>query len=99
MRSVVMAGSSKYLRSSSQDSIKRAVSYLRFMRFKVASQPDCIERWKCGQRYLSFAARAQNSSVMVRGSSEPRRMRISPPSRAMSSKRSMSEVPSLKSEP
>ena len=41
----------------------------------MASQPDCMDRWKWGQRLGSAAARRQNSSVIVRGSREPSRTR------------------------
>ena len=44
MRSVVMAGRWKYRFSSRTDSRNRAVSYFRFIRFSVASQPDCKDR-------------------------------------------------------
>jgi hypothetical protein len=44
MRSVVMAGRWKYWFSSRTDSRNRAVSYFRFIRFSVASQPDCKDR-------------------------------------------------------
>ena len=52
MRSVVMATFSKCSCSRRTDSMKRAVSYLRFMRFSVASEPLCRDRWNWGQRFL-----------------------------------------------
>ena len=56
----------------------RAVSYFRFIRRNVSSQPDCMDRWKWGHRLGSAAARRQKSSVMVRGSRLPSRRRMSP---------------------
>ena len=33
------------------------VSYFRFIRFRVSSHPDCIDKWNWGQRFGRAAAR------------------------------------------
>ena len=50
--------------------------YRRFIRARVASHPDCMDRWKWGQRLARGAHRRQKSSVTVRGSRDPSRTRI-----------------------
>ena len=99
MRSVVMAGCSKYWFKSATDCAKREVSYFRFMRFRVASQPLCRERWNWGQSPGRAAARRQKSSVTVRGSRDPRRSRSSGAAAERSSSRSTRLWPFLKSWP
>ena len=99
IRSVVTAGRSKYPFSSFTDCIYRLVSYFRFIRRRVSSHPDCMERWKWGHRFPSAAARRQNASVTVRGSRDPRRTRIPSAVRQTASTRSISPVPSRRSWP
>ena len=92
--SVVMAGRGKYARSRRTDSRNRAVSYRRFMRRRVASHPDCRDRWKWGHRLGSCDARRQKSSVTVRGSRLPSRSRSRGAAAATASTRSMRLLPS-----
>ena len=94
-----MAGCSKYWFKSATDCANRAVSYFRFIRFRVASQPLCRDRWNCGQSWGRAAARRQKSSVTVRGSRDPSRSRSSGAAEASPSIRSMSPWPFLKSWP
>ena len=72
--SVVNAGFGKYFLRSSHFSAYSLLVYLRFIRFNVASHPLCRDRWKCGHIFGSFAIPSANSSVMIPGSKEPRRI-------------------------
>ena len=75
------------------------VSYFRFIRFRVSSHPDCIDKWNWGQRFGRAAARRQNSSVMVRGSRLPSRMRTAGAAVQTASSRSIRVSPFFRSWP
>ena len=72
--SVVNAGFSKYFLRIPQRSAYSSLVYLRFIRFNVALQPLCSERWKCGHIFGNFEIASANSSVIIPGSSEPSRI-------------------------
>ena len=80
-------------------SFERLVSYFRFIRFKVASHPLCMDRWNWGHRFGRAAARRQKSSVMVRGSKLPSRRRTSGATADKVSNRSMRVWPFFRSRP
>ena len=69
------------------------------MRFKVASQPLCMDRWNWGQSMGRTAARRQKSSVMVLGSRLPSRIRTPGAAAQIASTRSMRVWPVLRSLP
>ena len=77
--SVVSAGLIKILSQQSRIFHKYSSAvYLRFILFKVALHPLCKDRWKCGHIFGSAAIACTNSSVIIRGSREPRRIRWIP---------------------